>query len=1107
VQATVQLIDEELLGLGAILVEERVLRRIIKGHRDLRGFGQVPHEACYWLPKTALQRFVDRVDVAVDMAALPDSVIVVTGDRSGLATGAPAPHSALWRSIFHARVHQQLEELHAAGALGAAAFRERVHRLGQTELDAIRWVLRQEAMLLPPVDTPSVYSELVASYLELRCFEPDGVARMFPAIDVEHVDAVIAVDVDRDALLAASRPPRAPAVPLIAQPQPEPEPEPEANRPAVFVTPSARRGAEAARKQGNFARAAILAARSGDSDAARADLDELVALLSRSFDGADPTGWAEGLAPLVTFAASQASMRNAGSRLLYDLQAACVIAAREVEVADVIGWLLSRGKRGLVRPLPATRPIRAARRVRSAANKLAACTLASREARERLFETVHAIVEAADHHARAAYRPAIVAALHAVGLEPQALHERVAERTLVDELLDRAVSVGRLTLGDLRDAFSRNDLKLPDLQLRELATGDPLLRADQHLAISLDGVYRRGESYMRALQKLSSLLFGTKLGRVLTLYLLLPLVGSYALFQGIQQMGYKLAERFGYELQADRREIVLGGAAVLWVLLHAKPVRHALVFLLRWSWRVFRFLLFDAPLAFWRHRLVRAVRDSRFVRWLVRPAIPAAIALALTWQHGWRAWALAVAVFAIAAIVTNTRWIRLAEELAGDWIVRSTRYVGRILPGFVKLTLDLFAKLVDLIERGLYRVDEWLRFRPGQPRIVLVLKGGFGAVWFVVMYVVRLYVNLFVEPTVNPIKHFPVVTVAAKIILPFIPAMLSGIAAAATPLMGRQLGNGFAAFTVLVLPGLAGFLVWELKENWKLYRASRSKVLERIVIGHHGETMVRLLRPGFHSGTIPKLFTKRRRAAWRRDHRSVARAREALHHVEEAIYLFATRRLANMLAEAAAFRASDVAIAHVEIGANWIEIEVTCPSVARASATLRIELLAGWLLAGIARPGWFEALDDEQLRVLEVALAGFYKFAAIDLSREQLEHLLAVEGKAPPRYGVAEEGLLLWPGDGFETEVSYKLHSSRLRRRVRGRYDGMLPSLRGKHAMFGREPVYWSMWATAWQQIGRGATPMRVIVGPPLVRRDPGNERTSMIAEGPARAVRTEYGG
>ena len=62
------------------------------------------------------------------------------------------------------------------------------------------------------------------------------------------------------------------------------------------------------------------------------------------------------------------------------------------------------------------------------------------------------------------------------------------------------------------------------------------------------------------------------------------------------------------------------------------------------------------------------------------------------------------------------------------------------------------------------------------------------------------------------------------------------------------------------IPGIFGFLVWELKENWRLYAANRPKGLQPMIIGSHGETMGRLLEPGFHSGTIPKLFAKLRRA-------------------------------------------------------------------------------------------------------------------------------------------------------------------------------------------------------------------------------------------------------
>ena len=65
-----------------------------------------------------------------------------------------------------------------------------------------------------------------------------------------------------------------------------------------------------------------------------------------------------------------------------------------------------------------------------------------------------------------------------------------------------------------------------------------------------------------------------------------------------------------------------------------------------------------------------------------------------------------------------------------------------------------------------------------------------------------------------------------------------------------------ATLLITKMPGVFGFLVWELKENWKLYRANRATNLRPVMIGHHGETMLRLLRPGFHSGTLPKLFAK-----------------------------------------------------------------------------------------------------------------------------------------------------------------------------------------------------------------------------------------------------------
>ena len=66
--------------------------------------------------------------------------------------------------------------------------------------------------------------------------------------------------------------------------------------------------------------------------------------------------------------------------------------------------------------------------------------------------------------------------------------------------------------------------------------------------------------------------------------------------------------------------------------------------------------------------------------------------------------------------------------------------------------------------------------------------------------------------------------------------------------------------TVWLLPDLFGFLFWETKENWRLYRANRPRSIKAVPVGPHGETVKALLAPGFHSGTIPRLYRYLRRA-------------------------------------------------------------------------------------------------------------------------------------------------------------------------------------------------------------------------------------------------------
>ena len=108
----------ELAGHGVVVVEERALRRIVKVHYKLPGIGlQVPHTSCLALTRDALAKVVEG---EVDPKLLPDRVVVVAADRAAVVRGDAASLSALWRNIFHARVHEAFDKL----ALTNAAFQQ-----------------------------------------------------------------------------------------------------------------------------------------------------------------------------------------------------------------------------------------------------------------------------------------------------------------------------------------------------------------------------------------------------------------------------------------------------------------------------------------------------------------------------------------------------------------------------------------------------------------------------------------------------------------------------------------------------------------------------------------------------------------------------------------------------------------------------------------------------------------------------------------------------------------------------------------------------------------------------------------------------------------------
>jgi hypothetical protein len=233
-----------------------------------------------------------------------------------------------------------------------------------------------------------------------------------------------------------------------------------------------------------------------------------------------------------------------------------------------------------------------------------------------------------------------------------------------------------------------------------------------------------------------------------------------------------------------------------------------------------------------------------------------------------------------------------------------------------------------------------------------------------------------------------VVTVSHKIILPL--GLPGGpLSQLILPLVGSaETANAVAGTTVFLIPGVFGFLVWECKENWRLYAANRPHKLKPVTVGSHGESMIRLMKPGFHSGTVPKIFARLRRAERQRQPdrrlRSRIKYQEKLHHTVEEVRHFVDRELVQLLDESREFGDLKVEVGFVQVASNSIRVELLCPQLSELSLVLAFQEQSGCLLASMLRPGWTVELDADRQQTLWLALAGFYKMAGVDVVREQL---------------------------------------------------------------------------------------------------------------------------
>jgi hypothetical protein len=1069
---------------AALLVPPRILRRVIKQDCGLTGFGfQVPHYKTYVIGRDALLRIADRGELGIPPDRdLPETVILLQRPDAK-ALGKHAASDILlkaWRLLFHARVHIMLGDR----KLDEPAVVERIRRLGTAVFNEARSVLRQEHFLLPPGDEQTVYEEFAALYLELRYFARHLVPRYFPAItDFEGVDRLLAEDVNAEELFDRTRPDGAP----LPESCPE-DAETTSDLPAQYRTsaPGAMppERADGAAARGNDVRAARLHFRAGRRAEALDALHRLTRRLQEAlhFPPAEEAHWHAALEPLLQPAARGPWPVEA--RLLYDLQKVCVNQEKEIYAVDFVEWAVTWGQRPVKRLLPHQPFVLAVKHVRRALHRLSSVDMPD-EARRRL----HRLLDDALHHAegrlRRHLRPLVVGALDAADLQPANYAERLARDQVVEELLDRVVARSFLTMSDVRDALARNRLKLPDVANPiQVLTGDKLIRANRRLAVALDGVYRRGEIYLRWLQRLSSVFFGTAVGRFLVLYVIVPLAcGAFAikgpklLWDELRHFGRLGLRMAGLEpapphhehhstLSIEHADILPIAVATAFFLglIHWPALRRAVGAALHWLFLAVRFLLFEAPKWFLELPAVRRVLYSRayllLYQFVLKPGSWAAVVALAFWLADYEPLVIAIAAGATAVaaeLLLNSRTGMRVEEALTDALVRGWDLLKTdILPGLFRRVMAFFKMLVEGVDRVIYTVDEWLRFRTGDSRLSLVVKPVVGLVWFFITYIVRFAVNLLIEPQINPIKHFPVVTVSHKLLLPLAvpphagePSILAQPLLALFPLSVHR-ANVMAGTIVFGIPGIFGFLVWELKENWKLYRANQSDELDAVSLGAHGETMLRLMRPGFHSGTLPKLYAKLRRYERRHQDGRARKRLEELRHVEEAVKHFAERSLVAVLEGSRGWRRR-VFVGAVHAATDEIRIEIDCVSVSQ-NAEIAFEEQSGWLVGGVSQPGWLCDLGHDECLVLSDALAGFYKLAGVNLVREQVAEILTPGAI----WSMRDEALVLWQNGQAATQ---RLNDPAAVPWERIRFD--------------RAPVRWADWVAAWQrdQDGKGHEP------------------------------------
>jgi hypothetical protein len=878
-------------------------------------------------------------------------------------------------------------------------------------LEEARFVLESDRRISEEADDASVWTCFLSRAATRAMFTPDSIPFFFPALgSAERLKESLLQNVDLATLLAQTRPDG--AADAIAN-----RAEFSGNDINAVVVPLP----ETVPPFANFVRQALSRWKASDRNGSAAALGELLVTLKPILRWSEDTAraWGRALVPLLP-AALDGHWPHA-RRLLSDLQTLAQDLSGELYTVDLPGAIRSRFRKPVRRKLTVARDVFLHRKLSSARRHLDHSHL-SDEDEHRLADLLERDTELAETRIRSTLGPLVQMSLTESGFIPANTVERIARDAAVAELLDKICDRGFLRFGDLRDAIAKHGPKMADLAgLREWFKGDALLRADRLLAERLDGVYHRGEAYLRTFQRLSSIGFGNRAGRWATLYLILPFLGAFLTLEFAQHVVHGAIGVYGlvskvlapkvnppteslpapvpipgpvepavigpdgpldffdepFQINPEEATRVLqqvvtssaghdhpGPYFVTWPavlilgvillgLLHWPAFRRFAWDLVKILGRLIRAAFYTIPLALWNSPAVRWFRNHPAVKFLYRRfSTSTALTLVLVGTMfllgaaPGRILRWTVYSFVVLSLFANTPIGRRFEDDTAGVLADLWKLIRvNLLPGIITWFVWIFRELVGAFERVLYSVDEWFRFREGQTKPNVALKAVLSLIWFPLAYVVRFAFNLLIEPQVNPIKHFPVVTVSHKVLFAAIPAIRD--------LLG--VSEATVVAVIWCIPGIFGFLAWEFMENWRLYRATRSRKLRPLAIGHHGETVRRLLRPGFHSGTVPKLYRKMRIAVRKAERKGTPVDRHRFdhdrHHVAIAVARFLDRQFLALL----------------RTTPEWNGQRLSVEGVAMTCRTIRAELHLGEGRVALLR---YDYVDDHTQQTVELTGSG-----------------------------------------------------------------------------------------------------------------------------------------